>query len=212
MKRSFPAVGAASVAAAWLLSTSPAGAQSTASGFALDRFNPSERGSEWFALDSLDLRGQARPAIGARGRARRQSARHLQRRRVDRATTPVQYQLILHPGRVARALGPPARGLRPPDRRLPERATPARSAASRTPAYDLGGHRRPAPRRRRAAPGPVRRRVPPRGRGAGLRAHRQPVGLPERRQRARSSSRACRPRATSASSATRRTSASTTAT
>ncbi|HEY6881288.1 MAG TPA: OmpA family protein [Polyangiales bacterium] len=33
-------------------------------GFALDRFEPSERGSEWFALDTLDLRGHLRPAIG----------------------------------------------------------------------------------------------------------------------------------------------------
>jgi OOP family OmpA-OmpF porin len=34
-------------------------------GFGVDRFNPSERGSEWFALDSLDLRGSLRPAAGA---------------------------------------------------------------------------------------------------------------------------------------------------
>lgn len=33
-------------------------------GFALNRFDPSERGSEWFALDTLDLRGHARPALG----------------------------------------------------------------------------------------------------------------------------------------------------
>jgi OOP family OmpA-OmpF porin len=44
-----------------------AGAQQTASGVALDRFNPSERGSDWFALDSLDLRGSVRPAIGIVG-------------------------------------------------------------------------------------------------------------------------------------------------
>jgi len=37
------------------------------SGFALDRFEPSERGSEWFAADSLDLRGGARPAFGVVG-------------------------------------------------------------------------------------------------------------------------------------------------
>ncbi len=41
---------------------SPATAQQK--GFALDRFEPSERGSEWFALDSLDLRGHLRPALG----------------------------------------------------------------------------------------------------------------------------------------------------
>ncbi|MEY4514285.1 MAG: hypothetical protein RLZZ450_6407, partial [Pseudomonadota bacterium] len=39
-------------------------AQSVSSGFALDRFEPSERGSEWFSQDSLDLRGHLRPAIG----------------------------------------------------------------------------------------------------------------------------------------------------
>ena len=48
-----------------LLSWKTAHAQPTdVSGFALDRFEPSERGSEWFALDSLDLRGHGRPAIG----------------------------------------------------------------------------------------------------------------------------------------------------
>ncbi len=36
-------------------------------GFAHDRFEPSERGSDWFSLDSLDLRGTARPAIGIVG-------------------------------------------------------------------------------------------------------------------------------------------------
>ena len=32
-------------------------------GFALDRFDPASAGSDWFALDSLDLRGGARPAF-----------------------------------------------------------------------------------------------------------------------------------------------------
>ena len=44
---------------------SSAAAQST--GFALDRFEPSERGSDWFANESLDLRGSARPALGIVG-------------------------------------------------------------------------------------------------------------------------------------------------
>jgi outer membrane protein OmpA-like peptidoglycan-associated protein len=43
--------------------SSHAGAQ-TAPGFALDRFEPSETGSEWFANDTLDLRGNWRPALG----------------------------------------------------------------------------------------------------------------------------------------------------
>lgn len=33
-------------------------------GFALDRFSPAERGSDWHANDSLDLRGHLRPAAG----------------------------------------------------------------------------------------------------------------------------------------------------
>ena len=36
-------------------------------GFSLNRFDPAERGSEWFAQDSLDLRGHLRPAIGVTG-------------------------------------------------------------------------------------------------------------------------------------------------
>jgi OmpA-OmpF porin, OOP family len=50
------------VSVALASSARPALAQSK--GFALDRFEPSERGSEWFALDTLDLRGHVRPAIG----------------------------------------------------------------------------------------------------------------------------------------------------
>src|SRR6185437_5639376 len=46
--------------------TRQAAAQSTpqAQGFAVDTFDPSERGSEWFSQESLDLRGTVRPAIG----------------------------------------------------------------------------------------------------------------------------------------------------
>ena len=50
-----------------LASTEESRAQQSASGIALNRFNPSERGSDWFALDSLDLRGEVRPAIGVVG-------------------------------------------------------------------------------------------------------------------------------------------------
>jgi hypothetical protein len=34
-------------------------------GFAVDRFEPAERGSQFFVIDNLDMRGDARPAIGA---------------------------------------------------------------------------------------------------------------------------------------------------
>ena len=35
-----------------------------AKGFVVNKFEPAERGSDWFTLDSLDFRGHARPAIG----------------------------------------------------------------------------------------------------------------------------------------------------
>ena len=48
----------------------PRVAHAQASGFAVNRFEPSERGSEWFANESLDMRsldlhGALRPAVGA---------------------------------------------------------------------------------------------------------------------------------------------------
>ncbi len=36
----------------------------TAEGFSVNKFEPAERGSEWFTADSLDLRGKVRPAFG----------------------------------------------------------------------------------------------------------------------------------------------------
>jgi OOP family OmpA-OmpF porin len=39
-------------------------ARGQSQGFALDTFDPSERGSDWFSVESLDLRGNVRPAIG----------------------------------------------------------------------------------------------------------------------------------------------------
>jgi len=44
-----------------------AAAQSSSEGFALNRFDPSERGSDWFSTESLDLRGHNRTAIGLVG-------------------------------------------------------------------------------------------------------------------------------------------------
>ena len=44
-----------------------ASAQSDSSTFALNRYNPSERGSDWFANESLDLRGHQRPVLGLVG-------------------------------------------------------------------------------------------------------------------------------------------------
>jgi hypothetical protein len=39
------------------------------SGFAVSKFEPSERGSEWFSQDSMDYRGKTRPSIGIVGEA-----------------------------------------------------------------------------------------------------------------------------------------------
>ena len=51
-----------------LASSGSAGAQTLATpGMALNRFEPSERGSDWFANESLDLRGAVRPALGVIG-------------------------------------------------------------------------------------------------------------------------------------------------
>ncbi len=47
-----------------LLLEGSARAQSSTSGFAINRFNPSERGSDWFVAESLDLRGNNRLALG----------------------------------------------------------------------------------------------------------------------------------------------------
>jgi len=55
--------GRAAFVAALLLS--PAARAST--GFALDHFRPADAGGEWFVLDSLDLRGNARWAAGVVG-------------------------------------------------------------------------------------------------------------------------------------------------
>jgi outer membrane protein OmpA-like peptidoglycan-associated protein len=46
-----------------LATTSTANAQ-VARGFVVDDYEPSERGSDWFTTESLDLRGTVRPAIG----------------------------------------------------------------------------------------------------------------------------------------------------
>jgi OOP family OmpA-OmpF porin len=42
-------------------------AKAQQAGFALNRFEPSERGSEWFAQDTLDFRGHLRPFLGVVG-------------------------------------------------------------------------------------------------------------------------------------------------
>ncbi|HEY3820769.1 MAG TPA: OmpA family protein [Polyangiaceae bacterium] len=79
------------------LSATRASAQTTAAGFNLDQFSPSERGSEWFAEDSLDLRGDPGAAIGIVGEL---GIRPLVIYNPDGSTqsVPVHQQLVLHPG------------------------------------------------------------------------------------------------------------------
>lgn len=45
----------------------PLDAHAQSAGFAINRFDPAERGSDWFAADSLDLRGHGRLMLGATG-------------------------------------------------------------------------------------------------------------------------------------------------
>ena len=64
--RSLPRALFAYSAIAALAATAATSVQAdTTAGFAIDRFEPSARGSEWFAQDTLDFRGHARLAAGA---------------------------------------------------------------------------------------------------------------------------------------------------
>lgn len=61
MRRRLMVMGAAG---ALVLGVAPE-AKAQRSGFAIDRFDPAERGSQFFVVDTLDFRGSGRPAIGA---------------------------------------------------------------------------------------------------------------------------------------------------
>ncbi len=95
--RAIPLLSVALLASTSLLCVAEASAQPTATGFALDQFSPSERGSEWFAEDSLDLRGDPGAAIGIVGEL---GIRPLVIYNPDGSTQsiPVHQQLVLHPG------------------------------------------------------------------------------------------------------------------
>ena len=56
-----------STAAAAILCSNVSFAQTTAQGFAVNHFEPATTGSEWFVMDTLDLRGHLRPAFGIVG-------------------------------------------------------------------------------------------------------------------------------------------------
>ncbi len=72
-------------------------ARAQATGFALDRFEPSERGSEWFTAESLDLRGHMRLALGL---VHEGAHRPLAIYNDDGSlrSSLVDWQLMLHPG------------------------------------------------------------------------------------------------------------------
>jgi outer membrane protein OmpA-like peptidoglycan-associated protein len=55
------------IAAVFVAALNARDAFAQSSGFALDRFDPSERGSDWFTEESMDFRGHLRPAGGIVG-------------------------------------------------------------------------------------------------------------------------------------------------
>jgi len=72
----------------------------SAQGFALDRFDPSERGSEWFVLDTLDMRGPVRPALGVVGDWGYKPLAVYDKTTSDNTEVadPVQHQFFVHVG------------------------------------------------------------------------------------------------------------------
>jgi OmpA-OmpF porin, OOP family len=80
-----------------LASTAQAQSLTQQKGFALDRFDPSDRGSEWFVLDSLDLRGHLRPAAGVVTSWAYKPLVAYDANRVEQ-TALVGNQLFVHPG------------------------------------------------------------------------------------------------------------------
>ncbi len=67
------------------------------SGFALNRFQPSERGSDWFSLESLDLRGNGRFGLGLVADYA-SNPLVIYDRNGDEIAAPVENQLNLHLG------------------------------------------------------------------------------------------------------------------
>ena len=58
---------AVGIAAAIIVAASPASAQEKLDGFAVNSFEPSERDSDWFSLDTFDFSQPLRPAVGIVG-------------------------------------------------------------------------------------------------------------------------------------------------
>ncbi len=64
MRRLVQSLAIGALGALGVVSTERVASAQTRDGFLVNRFEPAERGSDWFTLDSLDLRGQLRPALG----------------------------------------------------------------------------------------------------------------------------------------------------
>jgi OOP family OmpA-OmpF porin len=92
--RSIPVV----MALAALAAPAVAQAQSQTETFALNRFNPSERGSDWFANESLDLRGHVRPFVGVVGDWSYKPLVLYSRRDGDVVSAIVRHQIFAHVG------------------------------------------------------------------------------------------------------------------
>ncbi|HYP88967.1 MAG TPA: transporter, partial [Polyangiaceae bacterium] len=75
----------------------PATALAQNAGFAIDRFDPAERGSDWFAADSLDLRGHGRLMLGVTGDYSEKPL-VLYSRDGDELKSIIEHQLYVHAG------------------------------------------------------------------------------------------------------------------
>ena len=74
-----------------------AGESAAQQGFAIDRFDPSERGSDWFVAESLDLRGNMRPALGVVGEWAYKPL-VLYDANGDEAASIIEHQIFVHVG------------------------------------------------------------------------------------------------------------------
>jgi OOP family OmpA-OmpF porin len=92
-------MGTLAAVASALLATTPVLAQTntTVKGFALDRFEPSGGGSDWFSLESIDFRGNGRPSLGVIGEWAYKPL-VLYNRNDEEVATVVDQQLQLHVG------------------------------------------------------------------------------------------------------------------
>ncbi|MBX3226353.1 MAG: OmpA family protein [Labilithrix sp.] len=89
-------LGAVALVGATLYSET-ASAQRVLEGFAVQKFEPSERGSEWFGNESLDLRGKIRPAVGVVSDFSRRSLIIFEDNDNVRGSV-IRNQVFLHPG------------------------------------------------------------------------------------------------------------------